>query len=272
MSLVSDALRKAQREAAEREARAKGLAPPPAGGPPLQPFRRRRRGALSPARLTAIAAILVAAAGVAYYFFSPGKERGGASRSDESAVPGPALPVKGAAAAAPTSAARPEAPGSTDVASTNESEAAAPEPASVVESRPATPIGATPPSMPDSSNEGIGAAPNRQATAPEPPPPSLPAFASEDAGTASTRQAATPTRQAAAPAEPPRRWVREADLGGGAIVRLGGIAYSDAAPLAYLNGRLIGVGEGVEGWTVRAIRRAEVELERGGERAILALR
>ncbi len=66
--------------------------------------------------------------------------------------------------------------------------------------------------------------------------------------------------------------MRETPPGEGAAIRLGGIAFSEVAPLAYLNGKMIGVGERVEDWTVRAIRRGEVELGRGDEQIVLTLR
>jgi hypothetical protein len=66
--------------------------------------------------------------------------------------------------------------------------------------------------------------------------------------------------------------VREAALADGTRIRLGGIAWSEAAPLAYLNGRLVGVGESVAGFRVARIERERVVLERAGERLTVALR
>lgn len=66
--------------------------------------------------------------------------------------------------------------------------------------------------------------------------------------------------------------MREAPLGGGSVLRLGGIAWSETAPLAYLNGRLLGVGESIEGWTLTAIARGHVALERGGNRLTIRLK
>lgn len=65
--------------------------------------------------------------------------------------------------------------------------------------------------------------------------------------------------------------MRELPLPGGATLRLGGIAWSEAAPLAYLNGRLVGVGESVEGFRVARIEREQVLLERQGRRIVLLL-
>jgi len=60
--------------------------------------------------------------------------------------------------------------------------------------------------------------------------------------------------------------VLEVGLGRGRAIRLGGIAWSEAAPLAYLNGRLVGVGEYVEGYRVVAIERDLVRFDGGDGR------
>lgn len=276
MSLVSDALKKAQREAAAREARDKGLAPPPEPRPPLHPFRRRR--APRAAALAAAAAGLIALAGVTSFFLfrdssavgtarsveSPATDvpipvKGtadpgvpGASRSAESTTPGAALPIQGEQGSEGSGAAR-EASETTPAPRVDPSPGAAPP-------TPASPSAGgsvpAPPSMVPSQNERTTAAPPGPARA---------------SGTAAGEKE-SPRGASAGGAPAPRRFVREAELPGGARLRIGGIAYSEVAPLAYLNGRLIGVGESVEGWTVRAIGRGEVELGRGEERLILALR
>lgn len=276
MSLVSDALKKAQREAAAREARDKGLAPPPEPRPPLHPFRRRR--APRAAALAAAAAGLIALAGVASFFLfrdssavgaartaesptpdvpisvkgetEPGVP--GASRFDGSTTPSAAMPVMGEAGSDGSGAAR-EASEATPAPRVDLPPGAAPAtPASPSAEAPAP----APPSRVPSQNERAAAAP--------PGPPSAPG------ATAGEQESLRGASSGEAPV--PRRFVREAELAGGVRLRIGGIAYSEVAPLAYLNGRLIGVGESVEGWTVRAIGRGEVELGRGEERLILALR
>ena len=96
---------------------------------------------------------------------------------------------------------------------------------------------------------------------------------------ASGRPTAAPAR-AATPAAPPSAgsageatsYVRKASLADGVEIRLGGIAWSDVTPLAYLNGKLLGVGESVAGWRVARIERERVRLERGGEKLTLSLR
>ncbi|KAB2951499.1 MAG: hypothetical protein F9K18_14500 [Thermoanaerobaculia bacterium] len=66
--------------------------------------------------------------------------------------------------------------------------------------------------------------------------------------------------------------MRTATLDGGAEIRLGGIAWSSVAPLAYLNGQLLSVGESVSGWRVERIERERVVLAGDGGRIVIALR
>ncbi len=68
-------------------------------------------------------------------------------------------------------------------------------------------------------------------------------------------------------------YVREVALpGGGPHFRLGGIAYSEEAPIALINGAALGRGEVVEGYVVRRIDAAEVELEGPAGRVVLRLK
>ena len=75
-----------------------------------------------------------------------------------------------------------------------------------------------------------------------------------------------------APGPEPASFVREATLADGTSLRLGGIAYSDAAPLAYLNGKLVGVGERVESCRVERIERGGVALACPGAPVVLTLK
>jgi hypothetical protein len=54
--------------------------------------------------------------------------------------------------------------------------------------------------------------------------------------------------------------VRSVDLPDGSKLTLGGIAYSDTAPFAYLNGKLLKVGEETGGYTLVAIERDSVRV------------
>lgn len=67
-------------------------------------------------------------------------------------------------------------------------------------------------------------------------------------------------------------FVRVAALPGGGEIRLGGIAWSSVAPLAYLNEKLVGVGEFVAGWRVERIERERVVLAGERGRIVIALR
>ena len=267
MSLVSEALKKAQREAAAREAREKGL-PPPLHAPATQPFRAKRKRGPGTAAALAIAALLVAA-GLGVLFWNranqsaattpagkeekaPEKEGPVAAAAVASAQPG-VTPAPVGAAAAPGELVSTPAPGPDTVAS------AAPAPAPV----PASPA-------------------DRTATAGAPAAPSMEAFQSASATAAATPSPAP--RQVAATAPPavpppaaagkggPESFVREATLADGTRLHLGGIAYSEAAPLAYLNGRLVGVGEHVEDCRVARIERGRVALECAGITVVLNLK
>jgi hypothetical protein len=52
--------------------------------------------------------------------------------------------------------------------------------------------------------------------------------------------------------------VRRIDFPDGSKLELGGIAYSETAPFAYLNGRLLKIGETAAGYTLVAIERDRV--------------
>ena len=69
-----------------------------------------------------------------------------------------------------------------------------------------------------------------------------------------------PSREPAARAG--RDYVRSVDLPDGSKLTLGGIAYSETAPFAYLNGKLLKVGEGTAGYTLVKIDR-ELVVVRG---------
>jgi pilus assembly protein FimV len=210
VSLVRQALAKAEREAAARTAREKGL--PESLSTAGQPYRAPRRPTRVPAALALVAA-LAAAGGVGYWV----------SRRASAPTPPPPVATAPAPAAPPASAASAAASPST------------PPPVEAVAPRAKATTAVEP-----------GAAPANPTTAPRPPVGATPATAEE-------------------------RAVRELPLAGGATLRLGGIAWSEVAPLAYLNGRLVGVGESVEGYRVARIEREQVLLERGGRRIVLLL-
>lgn len=281
MSLVSEALKKAQREAAARDAREKGL-PPPLHAPATQPFRAKRKRGPGPAAALAIAALLVAA-GLGVLFWNragqsaattpTGREEkapdkgettpgASAARAQPGVDPAPAAAAPAARETAPSAA--PASGGAGGVAGAS---AAAP-PAALPAAAASAPV---PVATPDGTATGAA-----------PATPSMEAFQST-----STTAAATPSpasRQVAAAAPPavpppaaaakggPESFVRDATLADGRRIHLGGIAYSEAAPLAYLNGRLVGVGERVEDCRVARIERGRVALDCAGITVVLNLK
>jgi hypothetical protein len=67
--------------------------------------------------------------------------------------------------------------------------------------------------------------------------------------------------------------VRVARLEDGTELALGGVAWSESAPLAYLNGKLLGVGESAAGFRIVGIERERVRLAGpGGRELVIALR
>jgi hypothetical protein len=215
MSLVREALEKAEREAAARAAREKGLGPQLAAT--TQPYRAPRR---RPRAMVAGALVAVAIGGVALaiYLRQPRDAAPPAAteRSADAVLEPIAASTAPVAAAAATAGVEPPAPAPEEPVVA----AALPAPA------PAEPV-ATPPTTP--------------------PSPVVIAEA--------------------------REYVREAVLDGGAArFELGGIAWSEAAPLAYLNGKLRGVGEVVAGLRIERIDRDRVTLAGGERRIVLRLR
>ncbi len=116
-----------------------------------------------------------------------------------------------------------------------------------------------------------------------PPPPRRPTLSTR--GQASSRAAARPA-EAVAPAhdasarassendaQPPaevsrapafsdgKTYVGEVTLSGGERIELGGIVFSEANPVALINGRVAGTGYVVEGFTVAEIQTDRVKLE-----------
>ena len=201
MSLVREALAKAERDSAARAAREHGL--PAALADSASPFRARHRRRWPWAAGLAAAALAGAAA---------------------AALLLDRRPATAARSSAPQRATAPAAPSATVLSS------------------------------PDPAPKAVAA--------PRPPAPDTAAPESS---------AAAPPVTAPAPGRP-TRFVRELPLGGGRAVLLGGIAWSEHAPLAYLNGRLVGVGEHVEGLRVKRIGRDLVVLEDGGREVVVALR
>jgi hypothetical protein len=259
VSLVSDALKKAQRDAALRDARAHGLPEPLTAS--AQPFRgARRRAPWLP--WTFAAAGLLALSFSGYLYFSNADEPKIAGEVNASAGPLPGsekTPWTGTAASS-------AAPGVATAAATEA------DPASVAARREAAGAASAPPPPSPEASVGTDAAPNPGPPAPAPPSASSrgPAAGVRDAVGRPTAAGERSTRAPAVEAE--NSFVRVARLGDGGEIRLGGIAWSEVAPLAYLNGQLLGPGESVAGWRVVRIERQRVLLERSGESLRISLR
>ncbi|GMU65384.1 MAG: hypothetical protein AMXMBFR36_16580 [Acidobacteriota bacterium] len=236
MSLVSEALKKAQREAARREGQDKGLPEPLVAG--AQPW-RARRASRTPLAIALAAGAIVLVGGALYFASDAGNE----GLRDER------RPVKKAAPAVADEVG-PAAPAQ-PVASEPSSPAASPIEVDGLRAAPAD----------GPTVEGPGSAATPTAPPASDPAPSAPA--------AAPTRAATPLP---APATRETTFVRSARLASGTEVRLGGIAWSETAPLAYLNGKLLGVGESSGSARVERIARDRVVLATPEGRIVITLR
>jgi hypothetical protein len=275
MSLVSEALKKAQRDAAAREARDKGL-PPPLHAPASQPFRAKRKRGPGPAAALAIAALLVAA-GLGVLFWN----RAGQSVATPPAGKEEKAPYKvEAAPGASGASAQPGVDPAPATAAPAAEETVPPTAAAATGSSASAPPASLP--APAASTPVPVPTPDRTATAAAPATPSM--EASQRAPTTATATPSPAPQRVVAfapPAVPPpaaagkggtESFVRDATLADGRQIHLGGIAYSEAAPLAYLNGKLVGVGEHVEDCRVARIERGRVTLECAGTAVVLNLK
>lgn len=105
--------------------------------------------------------------------------------------------------------------------------------------------------------------------APELPPPAVEEVPVEPPSPA---QPSSAPPGPAAPADPPASThTRRASIPGGGEIALGGIAFSPSRPVAMLNGKVVGVGEVIEGFTVIAIEPRRVELRGHGTTLFLSL-
>ena len=105
----------------------------------------------------------------------------------------------------------------------------------------------------------------KTALKPSPSPPSV----SEPAA---SNPAALPAAPAKAVSQGSGDYLRSVEFADGSKLELGGIVYSETAPFAYLNGRLVGVGEFVLGRRIDRIERDRVLLSGEGGEIILRLK
>ena len=245
MSLIDEALRRAQSAYRENAARP-GSAPDPWSVAPLPDRGRFRRRRLLVA--SALAAILLA--GIATGFLLLRRDRSAAaSRSAQAAAAGGQPDRSGfSARLTPTPPPRPPAAHAAPVPPPVRTQAAA---AISRRAVPGTAVGAAAPVL------SMRAASSSPATVRRPAP--LPVRAERD-------HASSPR------AGPERRTISrgEAAVPGGKI-ELGGIVYSDTSPVAVLNGRVLGVGAVVEGFTIVAIEENRVELKNDERTIVLTL-
>ncbi len=264
MSLVSEALKKAQREATARQGRDAGLPEPP----PLQPFRarpRRRRGLLLGAGMGLAAALVLIGAYLA---------RSGPRAPSPDARRSPAGEAGGAATAGAAAAARSSSPLAESPTPSQPPASRAVGPRTNEPPPPLEPsLAAEVPPLPRAPQTPRDALPVPTAR----PAPAAPAAARPDAraeaatATGILAPEAATAPPAARPA-PAKDFVRRAELPDGTVLELGGIAYSASAPFAYLNGKLLAAGESVAGYRVESIARDRVVLVAGGERITLRLK
>jgi len=246
MSLVREALDKAEREAAARAARERGLPEKlSAAGQPYRAPRARLRAAPILALLLGVAALGAGGAFVVQSGLLSGTpssvSKSGATPPEVAAPPAAEqkMALKGSEGQTPS----PEADSETTASALPEREGTFGEPGGSANETP------TPAEAPPSLQTKLVAG---EASAGQRPPQKL------------EKKQGSPE---------PERFVREALLDGGATrVELGGIAWSEAAPLAYLNGKLRGVGESVAGLEIRSIEREQVVLSTRDRTIVLALR
>jgi hypothetical protein len=241
MSLIDEALRRARQEAARQDAvrqderyRQVPVLPPMAS--------RRGSGSGRSAVIAAVVAVcIVAGIGIGVLLGRrAGEDRPVAPPAEPvEATPTPTIPLAPAIQAIQDTAVEvtPEpAPVSTPKST--------PEPAPTPEPRPAE----LPRQVPIAEAEPVN------------PPPALDA--------APTPTPAPAPEQAAPPREEPpaevRTYVREVPLPDGGILRLNGIAFSSAQPVALINDRVLGKGESYQGFIITDIQAGLVELRGNG--------
>lgn len=254
MSLISDALKKARQEAARQDSLRPGL--PYAVGAVEAPAPRAPWISL----LAGLGAgCLLAAAIFAMAFFSGwGPFHKPAVETQVAAAP-----------AAPT----PAAPAPQPVT------APPPEPVAVVEAPAPKPA----PEPPKREPEAVRPAPQAQT----PPPVAVTPHPAPESASAPPPVTAPPAPQPAveapapAPAAPPQSvpesgltegstYTGELPVPGGGSVKLNGIVYSPDHPIAVLDGRVMGPGENVQGFTVVAIESGRVKLQGYGATVYLS--
>jgi hypothetical protein len=259
MSLISDALKKARQEAARQDSLRQGVpyavgsVEPPARRNPLLPlFAGLGAGCLA-------AGILFAVAYMAGWgpFGKPAPE----ARVAETAAP-PAGVQSVEPAAPPTAAVVTETTETTPPsvqAAPQETPPTAPapeEPQPQIEMRPTVPI--EPPAVRPEPQATPPPSPVEERLAPAPPVPQAPPVS------------AAPAPEASGDLTDARVYVAELPVPGDEPVKLNGIAFSQDQPVAVLDGRVMGPGETIKGFTIVSIESGRVKLQGHGTTVFLA--
>lgn len=248
MSLISEALKKARQEAARQDA-ARQSVPYAVGSTEAQAPRNTLLMGLAGLG----AGCLLAGALFAMAYFG-----GWGPFAKPQAGPAPRV------AQVPPPAAVPAVPVQTAPAPVEVQEEEEPVPAPV----PMT-TAAPPPAPPPSAQTQPAPSIEIRPTAPEPRPEPEPA-APSPAPAEEERPAAPAPAPDPAPAAPAgglvdgRTYTGEVPVPGGGVVRLNGIAFSQERPVVVLDGRVMGTGEVVQGFTVVEIETGRVKLQGHG--------
>jgi hypothetical protein len=266
MSLISDALKKARQEAARQDSLRQGL--PYAMGAVDPPVRRNPWISLL-AGLSAGCILAVAMFALAYFtgwgpFHKPAVETRVAAAPVPAASPSvsPAVPVAAPAAPATVPAALPAAPKTKPAPEARQTRPvpAAPVAEPIVSVHPVRPEPRA--TLPPESSERADRAPVELRPAPAPvQTPSAPSPA--------------PPAPAAPAGDSPglvdgKVYIGEVPVPGGGSVKINGIAFSQDQPVAVLDGRVMGPGESVGGFTLVAIESGRVKLQGHGATVYLS--
>jgi outer membrane biosynthesis protein TonB len=260
MSLISDALKKARQEAARQDSLRPGL--PYAVGAATAPAPRAPWISL----LAGLGAgCLLAAAIFAIAFFGGwGPFHKPAAQTQVAAAPAPAAPAPQPVTAPPSQPAVQEAP--------------PPKPVAVVETPAPKPAPEPPKREPEAVRPAPPQTPPAVAITPRPAPETAPA---PQPAAEAPAPAPAPVQAAPAPVTPPQSapegglvegntYTGELPVPGGGSVKLNGIVYSPDHPIAVLDGRVMGPGENVQGFTVVAIESGRVKLQGHGATVYLS--
>ncbi|HEX9944785.1 MAG TPA: hypothetical protein VGG03_22480 [Thermoanaerobaculia bacterium] len=274
MSLISEALKKARQEAARQDALhqrvpyAMGAADPPA-----------RRNPLLPVLAGLGAGCLV---GGLVFAVSWMAGWGPFARPD--------APAPQVAQAAPMPSATPAAPSMPPpAAEVREETPVAPPAAPVAPPQPQATAPATPPPAAEPRTVPAPTSPAPQAPAPRieitmpspAPPPAEAVPAGENPPAPVETAPATPATPTPAPSPAPapggtgdlvdgKVYTGEVPVPGGGSVKLNGIAFSQDRPVAVLDGRVMGPGESIQGFTIVEIEAGRVKLQGHGATVFLA--